>query len=67
MEHSIGLVTAPNPVLGYERSAAIAKEALQTGGNVYDLVREKGWLSKEQLDDMLKPENMTDPRQIPGT
>ncbi len=65
VESSIGLVTALNPVLGYEKSAAIAKEALKTGGNVYDLVLEKGWLSKEQLDDMLKPENMTDPRQIP--
>jgi aspartate ammonia-lyase len=65
IERSIGLVTALNPVLGYEKSAAIAKEALKTGGNVYDLVLEKGWLSKEQLDDMLKPENMTDPRQIP--
>jgi len=65
VESSIGLVTALNPVLGYEKSAAIAKEALKTGGNVYDLVLEKGWLTKEQLDDMLKPENMTDPRQIP--
>ena len=65
VESSIGLVTALNPVLGYERSASIAKEALKTGGNVYDLVLEKGWLTKEQLDDMLKPENMTDPRQIP--
>jgi len=65
VERSIGLVTALNPALGYERSAAIAKEALKTGGNVYDLVLEKGWLSKEQLDEMLKPENMTDPRQIP--
>jgi aspartate ammonia-lyase len=66
VERSIGLVTALNPVLGYERSASIAKEALKTGGNVYDLVLEKGWLTKDQLDDMLKPENMTDPRQIPG-
>ena len=65
VERSIGLVTALNPVLGYERSASIAKEALKTGGNVYDLVLEKGWLTKDQLDDMLKPENMTDPRQIP--
>jgi aspartate ammonia-lyase len=62
---SIGLVTALNPVLGYEKSAAIAKEALKTGGNVYDLVLEKQWLTKAQLDDLLRPENMTDPRQIP--
>lgn len=65
VENSIGLVTALNPVLGYEKSAAIAKEALKTGGSVYNLVLEKGWLTKEELDEMLKPENMTDPREIP--
>jgi aspartate ammonia-lyase len=65
VENSIGLVTALNPVLGYEKSAAIAKEALKTGGSVYDLVLEKGWLKKDELDDMLRPENMTDPREIP--
>ena len=64
VQNSIGLVTALNPVLGYEKSAAIAKEALKTGGSVYDLVLEKGWLSKAELDDMLKPENMTQPRNL---
>jgi aspartate ammonia-lyase len=62
---SIGLVTALNPVLGYEKSASIAKESLASGRPVYDLVLEKGWLSKEKLDDMLKPENMTQPRDWP--
>ncbi len=65
VENSIGLVTALVPVIGYEQSAAIAKEALKTGGSVYSLVLEKGLLSKDQLDDMLSPENMTDPREIP--
>ena len=64
VEKSIGLVTALVPVIGYEQSAVIAKEALKTGGSVYELVLEKGLLSKVQLDDMLKPENMTDPREI---
>ena len=62
VQNSIGLVTALNPVLGYEKSAAIAKEALKTGGGVYDLVIAKGWLTKEKLDELLKPENMTHPR-----
>jgi aspartate ammonia-lyase len=62
VQNSIGLVTALNPVLGYEKSAAIAKEALKTGGSVYDLVVAKGWLTKEKLDELLKPENMTNPR-----
>jgi len=65
VENSIGLVTALVPVIGYEKSSAIAKEALKTGGSVYNLVLEKGWLTKENLDDMLRPENMTDPREIP--
>ncbi|MCU0595941.1 MAG: aspartate ammonia-lyase [Desulfobacterota bacterium] len=65
VENSIGLVTALNPVLGYEKSVAIAKEALESGRSVYELVLEKKWLSKKALDDILKPENMTNPRQIP--
>jgi aspartate ammonia-lyase len=65
VENSIGLVTALVPVIGYEQSAAIAKEALKTGDSVYSLVLEKGLLSKEQLDEVLRPENMTDPREIP--
>src|SRR5688500_7837762 len=65
VENSIGLVTALNPVIGYERSAAIAKEALATGGSVYELVLRNGWLTKAKLDDLLSPANMTDPRQVP--
>jgi aspartate ammonia-lyase len=65
VQNSIGLVTALNPVLGYEKSAAIAKEALKTGGSVYELVLSKGWLTKQQLDELLKPENMTHPRLNP--
>jgi len=65
VHNSIGIVTALNPVIGYDKSAAIAKEALATGGSVYDLVLQKGWLTKEKLDDLLSPANMTDPRQLP--
>ena len=65
MENSIGLVTALVPVIGYEKSAAIAKEALKTGASVYNLVLEKGWMTREKLDDMLRPQSMTNPREIP--
>lgn len=61
VKNSIGVVTALNPALGYERSAAIAKEALKTGRSVYDLAMEKGWLTKEQLDDLLQPAKMANP------
>ncbi|MFS8065643.1 MAG: aspartate ammonia-lyase [Byssovorax sp.] len=65
VQNSIGLATALNPVLGYERSVAIAREALASGSSVYELVLQKNWLTREQLDDILKPENMTHPRQLP--
>ncbi|HEY5975392.1 MAG TPA: aspartate ammonia-lyase, partial [Geobacteraceae bacterium] len=64
VQNSIGLVTALNPVLGYEKSVAIAKEALETNGSVYELVLQKGWLTKEALDDILTPEKMTQPRKL---
>jgi aspartate ammonia-lyase len=64
VENSIGLVTALNPVLGYEKSVSVAKEALVTGRSVYELTLEKGWLTKDELDDFLKPDNMTHPRQV---
>jgi aspartate ammonia-lyase len=62
VEHSIGLVTALNPILGYEKSTQVAHEALQTGRSVYEIVLEKALLSKAELDDLLSPENMIKPR-----
>ncbi|MTJ60438.1 lyase family protein, partial [Nocardia seriolae] len=62
VNHSIGLVTALVPKLGYEQSASIAKEALKTGGSVYDLVLERGAMTKDELDELLSPEKMTAPR-----
>jgi len=58
VEHSIGLVTALNPYIGYENSTKIAKEALESGASVYDLVLKQNLLSKEELDRILDPENM---------
>lgn len=59
--NSIGIVTALNPYIGYENSASIAKEALQSGKSVYDLALERKLLTKEQLDDIFKLENMLNP------
>jgi len=64
VENSIGLVTALNPYIGYEASTEIAAEALETGKRVYDLVLEKNLLSKKQIDEILKPENMIKPGKI---
>jgi aspartate ammonia-lyase len=62
--NSIGLVTALNPVLGYEASTQLAKEALENNRGVYELVLEKNLLSKEELDDILVPEKMIGPDVI---
>jgi aspartate ammonia-lyase len=62
VEQSIGLVTALNPYIGYENASMIAREAQATGGSVYDLVLAKGLLTKDQLDALLQPESLTQPR-----
>ena len=64
VEHSIGLVTALNPYIGYEKSSQVADEALKSGRSVYEIVLEKGYISKAELDEILSPENMTRPRYI---
>ena len=61
VQNSIGIVTALNPYIGYKASTKIAKEALETGGSVYQLVLDHGLLSKEQLDEILDPKNMLGP------
>ena len=59
VKNSIGIVTALNPYIGYKASTKVAKEALQTGGSVYDLVLEHGLMTKDKLDEALDPAAMT--------
>lgn len=59
--NSIGIVTALNPYIGYENSASIAKESLQTGKPVKEIALERKLLSKEQLDEIFQPQNMLNP------
>jgi aspartate ammonia-lyase len=61
VESSIGIVTALNPHIGYSAASEVAREALATGRTVYDLVLEKKLLSKDRLDEILKPEALTRP------
>jgi aspartate ammonia-lyase len=58
VENSIGIVTALVPVLGYERATEIAKEALATGRGVYDLVCDRGLMTRADLDRVLDPRGM---------
>lgn len=64
IRNSIGIVTALNPVIGYKHSTKIAKKAKETGRSVYDLILEEGILLKEELDTILKPENMIKPVKL---
>ena len=59
VKHSIGIVTALNPYIGYKTSTKVAKEALETGRSVYDLVLEHGYMTQEKLDEALDPKAMT--------
>jgi aspartate ammonia-lyase len=59
VERSIGVVTALNPYIGYVNATEVAREALETGCSVYELVLEKKLLTKDQLDTLLRPETLT--------
>ena len=58
VEESIGIVTALVPVLGYVTATEIAKEALETGRGVYDIVQARGLMTREHLDEALNPLGM---------
>jgi aspartate ammonia-lyase len=62
VERSIGIVTALNPYIGYANATEIAQLALSTDQSVYDLVLAKKLLTREQLDQILRPEVLTQPR-----
>jgi aspartate ammonia-lyase len=58
VEQSIGIATALVPSLGYATATQIAKEALESGRGVYDVVVEKKLMSREELDKVLNPKSM---------
>ena len=59
-ERNIIVVTALNPHIGYDNGAVAAKEAFATGRNVADVVVEKGWLTEEQVTELLDIKRMTE-------
>ncbi|MFW6299026.1 MAG: aspartate ammonia-lyase [Bacillota bacterium] len=61
VERSSGVVTALSPHIGYEKSAAIAKEAMNTGKTIREIVVQEGLLSNEEIDVILDIRNMTKP------
>ncbi|MBN2579066.1 MAG: class II fumarate hydratase [Pirellulales bacterium] len=63
VERSLALVTALNPLIGYEQAAALAKEAFRSGKTIRDLCREKNLLPEEQLRAALDPWRMVRPEK----
>lgn len=61
VEHSVGIITAINPHIGYEMASRIALEAIQTGNSVRNICLERGILSEEELKEILDPHEMTKP------
>jgi aspartate ammonia-lyase len=59
IERSVGIVTALNPVLGYEKTTELAKEALETNKGILELIREKKLLTEKQIEELLDPATMT--------
>ena len=58
LEHSLVAVTAINPYVGYEKASAVAKEALNSGRSVRDVVLAKGLMSEAQLAEAFTTENL---------
>ncbi|HEU5291401.1 MAG TPA: aspartate ammonia-lyase [Cyclobacteriaceae bacterium] len=59
LETTVGIVTALNPVLGYEKTTELAKEALQSGKGILELIRSKKLLTEDQIRKLLDPAALT--------
>jgi aspartate ammonia-lyase len=62
--NSVGIVTVLSPILGYETSAEIAAEALETGESIPSIVRRRGLLSEDILKQVFSIENLMRPKYI---
>jgi fumarate hydratase, class II len=63
VEKSLSMVTSLNPHIGYERAAALAKEAFKSGKHVRQLAQEQKILPDEHLAKALDPWSMTEPQK----
>jgi aspartate ammonia-lyase len=61
VEKSLSLVTALNPILGYDRAAKLAKEAFESGKTIRKLILENNILTEQELNEVLDYERMTRP------
>jgi aspartate ammonia-lyase len=59
METTVGIVTALNPVIGYDKATELASEAYKTGKGILEIIREKKVLTEDQIKDLLDPIKLT--------
>lgn len=59
MNTTVGIVTALNPALGYEKSSELAAEAYKSGRGILEIVREKKLLNEAQIASLLDPQKLT--------
>jgi aspartate ammonia-lyase len=59
METTVGIVTALNPVLGYDKSTELAREAYESGKGILEIIREKKILTEAQIKELLDPAKLT--------
>jgi aspartate ammonia-lyase len=59
METTVGIVTALNPVIGYEKATELANEAYKSGKGIIEIIREKKILTEAQIKDLLDPVKLT--------
>ena len=63
LDKSLMLVTALNPVIGYEKSAEIAKKALKENISLKESAQKLKYLSEQEFDEIVKPELMVSPKK----
>jgi aspartate ammonia-lyase len=61
---SVTLVTALNPIIGYEKAALIAKTALASGGTIAAVAESLGIMSQAEMNALLVPERLTQPVRL---
>jgi aspartate ammonia-lyase len=61
VQSTVSLATALNPYIGYAKAAEIAKESVASGKSIIEIARSKGYLSEEQINEILDPARMTEP------
>jgi aspartate ammonia-lyase len=59
MQTTVGIVTALNPIVGYEKATELANEAYKSGKGILEIIREKKILSEQQIKELLDPVRLT--------